>query len=304
VNIYTVSAQSARTSFLEKARELPSGSLKPSLMREFDKVYEKTPGSINSGDIGNAFGGAGEYTTIAKMIRMKNGEFSDITENDIYGSLFVPAMTRGDDAIIASVDLGDVDFEDYVRDGYSLDNIKDEIGIDSDLDGELDFVRVSTPSETNGRPVVTRVYERKSGSSIDAGNTEQKLSHIGKIRALADHPGIDSQKVVNEWGMSLRSFTRARDRSDVSTPNGDDLDFKFITARDTTDNGAVSGPFSPEFGDDVPVSTDIIKGDHSKQELKEVTRYLTKGRAGETTEKVTERKSSIDFLFTNPGGVQ
>jgi hypothetical protein len=90
----------------------------------------------------------------------------------------------------------------------------------------------------------------------------------------------------------------------VSTPNGDDLDFKFITARDTTDNGAVSGPFSPEFGDDVPVSTDIIKGDHSKQELKEVTRYLTKGRAGETTEKVTERKSSIDFLFTNPGGVQ
>lgn len=306
VNDRTIGAQAIRNRFLENARDIPSGSIKTTTMKEFESVYDKLPRNIKESDVSNVFGGVGEYGTINQITEATTGQFKDITENDVYGALFTKALSKGDDAIVASINLQKVDFSEYVRDGYDMKTIKEDIGLnpDAQIQGEIDFVRVATPREVNGKPVVTRAYERKSGNRITETDTERKLEHLGKLRALADHPGIDSTKVIPEYGMSLRAFTRARD-NDLDVIGGDnDMDFQYITASNTDSDGAITGGYDPDFGSDIPVNTEIVRGKHTTGEIRETTKYLLLGKADESVDAVKRRKSYLGFLFDEGGAGQ
>lgn len=306
VNDRTIGAQAIRNRFLENARDIPRGSIKTTKMKEFESVYDKSPRDITESDVDNVFGGVGEYGTVNQITEATTGQFKHITENDVYGALFTKALSKGDDAIVASINLQKVDFSDYVRDGYDIKTIKEDIGLNPDgqIQGEIDFVRVATPREVNGKPVVTRAYERKSGNRITERNTEGKLEHLGKLRALADHPGIDSTKVIPEYGLSLRAFTRARD-NDLDVIGGDgDMDFQYITASNTDSDGAITGGYDPDFGGDIPVNREIVRGKHSTDEIRETTKYLLVGKDGESVDAVERRKSYIGFLFDEGGAGQ
>lgn len=282
------------------------------LRNPYEDDYDKLPSDLGSGSIGNLKGGVGEAVAIRQIVFGDYDEFDGIGMDSIYGSYYAGDLTDGTSSLITTISLTHSDrdnvFDRLIKDGYNKGEIKQSLDGVNNVDGELDLVRVK---ETRAGTVVERIYETKSGSSVDLEDQVSKKSKtLDIIKQLDEHPGIDSTKTIEEWGFSLRAFTRG-ERNDVETVGGTDgPDLKLITASDTELRNT-------QVLERANIDSDILRLSYSSTQFEKAAEYLftdkyvdrekvdglleqgddIRSREAARNEIVRERKDKFEFLF-------
>jgi len=239
------------------------------LRKPYADDYEKDPKDLVSGDVDNFKGGVGEAVAIREIVFGDYDEFEGIGMDSLHGSYYAGDLTDGTSSLITTIDLTSSERDNVldrlIKDGYNKGEIKQSLDGVNNVDGELDLIRVK---ETQAGTVVERIYETKSGSSVDLEDQVSKKSKtLDIIRQLDDHPGVDSNTIIEEWGISLRAFTRA-EKNDIPTVGGKERpDLKLITASDTEirNRGVLDGS---------DIDSEVIRLSHSSSQIETATEYL------------------------------
>ena len=228
----------------------------------------------NDGFINGVKGFTFEAITIPRIIRSNSGEFRDISETQIMGRYDKEKLDIGDDGLVMSVDLQNLDIPSTVR---------NQLGLSKSVSGEFDLVRVVKNDQ--GDPIVTRIYETKSGSTNNKDIAKKQRTYQ-TIKELDENPDFDSSTQFGESGLTVRSFTRAANADNRLNPT-----LKYILPR----NGKIyNRDRDAERNSDLTVSDSTINMDVLSDDIKKLTEYIF-GRIPPGSD-AKDRRDALEFL--------